>query len=227
MEINNSHPPRPIGPFVNPDDLPVGGPEHQAKKFEAAKDNSFREDFVPNGGAQHRGPIEGGATGPTPESRPNKATGADGIGAFLKGEWDFGPKGLEVKKVQVGVTPHTDWLPSKGIGPGISDGKPGVAEGDAHGGSVTTPSDASRKAGSSSSSSPGTSGGPEGMDWSRGTRIKGQDMKDFKSSIPQAAPQPDYNDLGPSTNEPAQKPADAVVARNENARFGDDLAQRI
>jgi hypothetical protein len=183
-----------------------------AKKFEAAKNNAFREDFVPNGGPQHRGPIEGGATGPTPEPRPDKMTGADGVSGFLKGEWDFGSKGLEVKKVEVGVTPHFDWTPSKkGIGPGMKDGKPGVAEGDAYGGSVTTPADVKGDAKKGGAAASGKSGVPEGLDWSRGTRIKGDDIKEMKRDIPLAAPK-QINDLGPSTNEPEQKKDDTTVA---------------
>jgi hypothetical protein len=161
----------------------------------------------------------------SPAPKADKRTGADGGGVFCKGTFDFGPKGFKVT-VQCGATAHTDWMPGKGFGPGVNDGKPGVATGDGKGGSVTTPGDA-KKAGASSSASSGKPGVPEGLDWSKGTRIKGEDLKEMKRDIGPAPPRPDYNDLGPSTNEPEQKADDTTVARNDNARLGDDLAQRI
>jgi hypothetical protein len=193
--------------------LPTISDGQAAKNFAAIKDSADRskEDNVPNGGPQHRGPLEGGATGGSPTPSADRMTGLDGGGAFLRGEWDIGSKGLVVKKVEAGVTAHTDWMPGKGVGPGVKDGKPGVAEGDAKGGSVTTPGDA--KTGAASSAGGGKSGGnagvPEGLDWSKGTRIKGEDKK---IDIPPAAPRTDYNDLGPSTNEPEQKKDDTAVA---------------
>jgi hypothetical protein len=214
---------QPLGPI----------PDGQAKKFEAAKDSAFREDLVTNnGGPQYRGgPIPGGAEGGSPKGGANKATGADGGGAFCGGSIDFGPDGrLHVTDFNCGVTGHADWMPGKGVGPGIKDGKPGVAEGNTKdGSSVTTPGDAAKKAGSSSSASGGKSGVPEGLDWfDEKHRIKHDDpAKDLKSDIGPAPPRPDYNDLGPSTNEPEQKAEDAAVARNDDARLGDDLAQRI
>ena len=119
-------------------------------------------------------------------------------------------------------------MPGRGIGPGLKDGKPGVAEGDGKGGGVTTPADVkgdAKKDGAAGAGKSGGNAGIEGLDWSKGTRIKGQEMKEFKSAIPPAPPR-QINDLGPSTNEPDQKPADAAVAQNDR-RLGDDLAQRI
>lgn len=129
------------------------------------------------------------------------------------------------------MTAHIDGTPGKGVGPGIKYGqspgqpqsgvKPGVAAGDAHGGTVTTTDDV-KKAGSSSSASStcsSKSDAPEGLKWVD----KNQDLK---GAIPPPAP-PQINDLGPSTNEPEQKTEDAAVARNDEARLGDDIAQRI
>lgn len=211
---------QPLGPL----------PDTQAKKFEVAKDSADRskEDNTPNGGPQFRGPIGGGATGASPSPSPNKATGADGVGGFFKFEWGIGSDGKPyIKNAQAGVTPHFEWTPGNGVGPGVKDGKPGVAEGDGKGGSVNTLGDAAKKAGSSSSASPGRSGVPEGLNWfDKDHRIK-DPLKDLKGDIAPAPPRPDTNDLGPSTNEPEQKAADAAVARNDDARLGDDLAQRI
>jgi hypothetical protein len=175
-------------------------PDIHTKNFEAAKDSAFREDLVPNGGPTFPGPLPGGATGGSPSPRADKATGFDGAGGFCGGSIDFGPKGLQVDHFQCGVTPQFDWEPGKGVGPGIKDGKPGVAYGD---GSVTTPGDVTKRAGSSSSASGGKR--PEGLYWSRGTRIKGDDLKDLKRDTPPPAA-PQINDLGPSTNEPEQPP---------------------
>jgi hypothetical protein len=223
METDNN-PRQPIGPFPNTDTIGPE-PEKEVKKFEAAKDGAFREDFVPNGGDQNRGPIPGGAE-PSGKGGPsNKATGVDRGGVICKGTFDFGPKGFKVT-AQCGATAHIDKTPGKGVGPGVKDGKPGVAAGDAHGGDVYNLDDASKKAGASSTASSGKSGVPEGLDWSKGTRIKGEDLKNLKRDIP-PPPTPQINDLGPSTNEPEQKAEDAAVARNDQARFGDDIAQRI
>jgi hypothetical protein len=98
----------------------------------------------------------------------------------------------------------------KGVGPGMKDGKPAVATGDAHGGSATTADDV-KKATSSSSSSTASptcsskSNVPEGLNWV-------DQNKDLKDAIPPAAA-PQINDLGPSTN--------------DKARFDDDIAQRV
>jgi len=196
--------------------LPRTSEGQEAKKFEAAKNSADRskEDNVPNGGPQFRGPLEGGATGPSPTPSADRMTGFDGAGAFLRGEWDFGSKGPEVKKVEVGGTAHTDWMPGRGVGPGMKDGKPGVAEGNANGGGVTTPGDVkgdAKKDGAANKAGGGKSGVPEGLDWSKGTRIKGDDIKEMKRDIPPAAPK-QINDLGPSTNEPEQKKDDTTVA---------------
>ena len=179
-----------------------------------------------------------------PSPRADKATGLDGGGVFCGGSVDVGSDGrLHVTAVQCGATAHTDWMPGKGVGPGMKDGKPGVATGNTKdGSSVNRPGDAAKKAGSSSSASGGKSGVPEGLDWlDEKHRIKHQDpLKDLKSDIAPAPPRPDYNHLGPSTNEPEQKEEDTAVARNDDpkgggqagtpnpdARLGDDLAQRI
>jgi hypothetical protein len=191
--------------------LPQISDRQAAKNFAAVKNSADRskEDNVPNGGPQYRGPLEGGATGGSPSPSADRMTGLDGGGVFFRGRWDVGSKGLQVDRLEGGATAHTDWMPGKGIGPGVKDGKPGVAEGDAKGGSVNTPGDV--KGGAASSAGGGKSGGnagvPEGLDWSRGTRIKGDDIKDMKRDIPQAPPK-NYNDLGPSTNEPEQKQKD-------------------
>jgi hypothetical protein len=208
-------------------------PERQCKNFEAAKDSAFREgekdsraaSLANNGGDQNRGPIQGGPE-PSGKGGPlNKATGLDGGGGFFQFKWDVGGDGhLHASDPQVGVTGHTEWLPGKGAGAGMKDGKPGVATGDGHGGSVTTVDDV-KKATSSSSSSTASptcsnkSNAPEGLKWV-------DQNKDLKDAIPPAAA-PQINDLGPSTNEPDQKTDNGAVARNDEARFGDDIAQRI
>ena len=231
METNNN-PLRPIGPFPNTDIMVGPEPEKEVKKFEAAKNSAFREDLVTNnGGPQYRGgPIPGGAEGGSPKGGPlNKATGVDSAGAFCGGSIDVGPNGrLRVTGFNCGVTTHIDGTPGKGYGPGIKDGKPGVAEGNTKdGSSVTTAGDASKKAGASSSAGPGKSGGFEGSDWFDDKHRIKDSVKALKRDIPAAPPGPDYNDLGPSTNEPEQKADDTTVARNDDARRGDDLAQRI
>jgi hypothetical protein len=83
-------------------------PETEAKNFSAAKDSADRskEDNVPNGGPQFRGPLEGGATGGSPSPRADRQTGLDGGGAFFGGTWDFGSKGLQVGDLKGGATPH-------------------------------------------------------------------------------------------------------------------------
>jgi hypothetical protein len=193
--------------------LPQVSDGQAAKNFTAAKNSADRskEDNVPNGGPQYRGPVEGGATGGSPTPSADRMTGLDGGGVFFRGRWDIGSKGLQVDRLEGGATAHTDWMPGKGVGPGVKDGKPGVAEGDGKGGSVTTTGDVKGEA-KGGSKSGGNAGVPEGLDWSRGTRIKGDDVKDMKRDIPQAAPK-NYNDLGPSTNEPEQKKdGDTTVA---------------
>jgi hypothetical protein len=217
METDNN-PLQPIGPFPNIDYGPEQ--EKEVKKFVAAKDNAFREDFVPNGGEQNRGPIPGGAE-PSGKGGPfNKATGVDRAGVICKGTFDVGPEGLKVT-VQCGATAHIEGTPGNGVGPGEKDGKPGVATGDAHGGNVYTLGDASKKAGASSTASDGKGGA--------GAPAPVKDpvpdsLFFYKLTTP---PEPQINDLGPSTNEPEQKAEDAAVARNDQARFGDDIAQRI
>jgi hypothetical protein len=209
-------------------------PDTRCKNFEAAKDAAFRDDLVTNnGGEKNRGPIPGGAE-PSGKGGPsNRATGVDGAGVSCGATWDVGGDGLRITGGQCGVTTHIDGPPGKGYGGGIKWGgsspgqpqtgvKPGVATGDAHGNSVTTADDV-KKAGSSSPTSTASStcstksSTPEGLKWVD----KNQDLK---SAIPPAAT-PEINDLGPSTNEPEQK-TDAA-AQNDEARFGDDIAQRI
>jgi len=206
-----------IGPPAPQQTTPTTSEGQEAKKFEAAKNSADRskEDNVPNGGPTYRGPLEGGATGGSPTPNANRATGLDGGGVFFGGSWDFGSKGLKFNDLRAGGTAHTDWMPGRGVGPGIKDGKPGVAEGDGKGGNVTTPGDVKgdAKKGGAANKSGGNAGVPEGLDWSKGTRIKGDDLKEMKRDIPPAAPR-QINDLGPSTNEPEQKPKDegATVA---------------
>jgi hypothetical protein len=227
METTNN-PLRPIGPFVKPDDLAGPAPDKDVKKFEAAKKDSTdtsKEDNVRNGGPQFRGPLEGGATGGSPAPKADKMTGLDGGGVFFGGSWDFDSKGLHFNGLKGGATLHGDWMPGRGVGPGVKDGKPGVAEGNGKGGDVTTPGDASKKAGSSSSAAAGKA--PEGLNWTDDNHRIKDSVKALKRDLPAAPPKPDCNDLGPSTNEPEQKTEDTVVARNDDARFGDDLAQRI
>jgi hypothetical protein len=220
---------------LDPSRLPPLPPiPDKCQNFEAAKDSAFRDDLVTNnGGEKNRGPIPGGAE-PSGKGGPsNRATGVDGAGVSCGATWDFGRDGLRITGGQCGVTTHIDGPPGKGYGPGIKWGqspgqpqsgvKPGVATGDAHGNSVTTADDV-KKAGSSSPTSTASStcsnksSTPEGLKWVD----KNQDLK---SAIPPAAA-PEINDLGPSTNEPEQK-TDAAVAQNDEARFGDDIAQRI
>jgi hypothetical protein len=189
----------------------------EAKKFEAAKNSAGDrnlEDNTPNGGPpQYRGPLEGGATGGSPTPGPAGMTGVDKVGGFVQGEWDITNKGVEVKKVQAGATAHIDQpLEKKGVGVGVNDGKVGVANGDAYGGSVTTPASANKAASSSSSSSSspasdGTSGAAARPPYKDPVP---DSLHFYKLTTP---PQPQINDLGPSTN--------------DGARFGDDLAQRV
>jgi hypothetical protein len=122
METNNN-PLQPMGPFPNTDDVNVNPDTgKETKKFEAAKDNAFREgekdsraaSLTNNGGPLYRGPIGGGATGPTPLPRPDKATGADGVGGFCGGSIDVGPNGrVRVADFGCGVTGQTDWSPDQ------------------------------------------------------------------------------------------------------------------
>jgi hypothetical protein len=232
METYNN-PLRPMGPFPNTDDTnfnPQSGKE--AKKFEVAKDSAFREgekdsraaSLANNGGPLYRGgPIGGAAEGAIPLPRPDKATGAVGVTGFCGGSIDIGPKGLpRVTDFGCGVAPQTDWNPDtkNGYGPGSKNGEPGVATGpvgtdagsSGKGGSVYTLGDA-MKAGSSSSSS---SSSPA-SDGTSGAAAR----PPYKDPVPDSLnfyklttpPQPQINDLGPSTN--------------DGPRFGDDLAQRV
>ena len=216
-------------------------PDTQFKKFEAAKDSAFRDDLVTNnGGPQYRGgPIQGGPE-PSGKGGPfNKATGVDGVNGFFKFKWDVGPDGRPyATDPEVGATVHIDGTPGKGVGPGMKNGqppaqpqskpctgdppaqpqsgvKPGVAYGNTKDGSSVYTLDDVKKAGDASA----PSDGPKGLNWGD----KNQDLK--RAIPPPAAPQ--INDLGPSTNEPEQKAEDAAVARNDDARLGDDIAQRI
>jgi hypothetical protein len=169
-----------------------------AKKFEAAKNSADRskEDNVPNGGSFFRGPLEGGATADPPSGGDDRRPSVVGGGIFFGGEWDFGSKGVEVRRFKGGVTLHSDPDKKEGYGIGMKDGGLGVAKDNADGGSVTTPGDV--KGDGKSGGKPGV---PEGLDWS----------KDLKRAIPPAAPK-DINDLGPPTNEPEQKKDDTAVA---------------
>jgi hypothetical protein len=216
-------------------------PDTQCKKFEGAKDAAFREDLVTNnGGPQYRGgPIQGGPE-PSGKGGPfNKATGADDVGAVLKFKWDVGPNGRPyATDPEVGVAGHTYGAPGKDVGLGFKDGqppaqpqsnpcagdppaqpqsgvKPGVAYGNTKDGTSVYTLDDAKKAGAASA----PSDGPKGLNWVD----KNQDLK--RAIPPPAAPQ--INDLGPSTNEPEQKTENAAVARNDGARLGDDIAQRI
>ena len=206
----------------------------EAKKFEAAKNSAgdrSLEDNTPNGGPpQYRGPLEGGATGGSPTPRPAGMTGVDKGGVFVGGEFDVTDKGVKVTKVQAGATAHIDQdLEKKGVGVGVNDGKVGVANGDAYGGSVTTP-DSVKKAGASSSSNSSSSSSPA-SDGTSGAAAR----PPYKDPVPDSLrfyklttpPQREINDLGPPTNELKQKAEDAAVARNDQARFGDDIAQRV
>jgi hypothetical protein len=236
METYNN-PRQPMGPFPNTDGYGGLASEKEVNKFEVAKDSAFREgekdsraaSLANNGGDQNRGPIPGGAE-PSGKGGPsNKATGVDRGAVICKGTFDVGPKGPKVT-VQCGVAGHIDETPGKGVGGGVDvkDGKlkPGAVIGDAHGGDVYTLDDASKKAGASSSASPGKSAAPEGLDWTDDKHRIKDSVNAIKRDIPPPPP-PQINDLGPSTNEPEQKAEDSVVARNDNARFGDDIAQRI
>jgi hypothetical protein len=89
------------------------------------------------------------------------------------------------------------------------------------GGSVYTLSDASKKAGASSSDSDGRSGAAAPAPYKDPVP---DSLFFYKLTTP---PEPQINDLGPSTNEPEQKTEDAAVALNDEARLGDDIAQRI
>ena len=209
--MNSAAPRQPLPQSSN------GQASEAAKKFEVAKDSAFREgekdsraaSLTNNGGPLYRGgPIEGGATGPTPEARPHRMTGFDGIGGSLKLQWDYTSKGLEAKKPEIAVTPHFDWTPSsKGYGPGMKDGKPGVAEGDANGASVTTLDDVKGGAKKSDGSKSGDQASIPGLNWTdENHRIK-DSVKAIKGDIPKAPPR-QINDLGPSTNEPEQKQKD-------------------
>jgi hypothetical protein len=219
----------------------------EAKKFEVAKDSAFREgekdsraaSLTNNGGPLHRGgPIGGAAQGAIPEPRPDKATGAVGVTGFCGGSIDIGPKGLpRVTDFGCGVTPQTDWNPDKknGYGPGFKNREPGVATGpvgtdegsSGKGGSVYTLGDA-KKAGSTSTSNSSSTAN----DGTSGAAYRPPAPKDpvpdsLRFDKLTTPPQREINDLGPPTNELKQRAEDAAVARNDQARFGDDIAQRV
>jgi hypothetical protein len=150
----------------------------------------------------------------------DRMDGDTSLGAiFGKGKWDFGPNGL-TGSISGGITSH-------GYGVGVNDkGEIGVAKGDHEGGSVTSIGDAkegANKAVNGSGSSNKNSGAPEGMDWSRGTRIK--DNSSTKDIVPPAGSEPKKtegpNDLGPSTNDPSKEKKDeneTAVAQNDNTK---------
>ena len=148
------------------------------------------------------------------ERDPAMGYARDFVGAMESVMHAVADKGVKVTKVQAGATAHIDQdLEKKGVGVGVNDGKVGVANGDAYGGSVTTP-DSVKKAGASSSSS---SSSPA----SDGTSGHAAPLPPYKDPVPDSLhfyklttpPQRQINDLGPSTN--------------DGARFGDDLAQRV
>jgi hypothetical protein len=162
------------------------------------------------------GGLGGGRKGPalkTPGS--DRMDGDFSFGGFGKGTWDFGPGGLKIGG-SGGVTVG-------GYGIGVNDkGQVGVAKGDAwDGGSVTSVGDA--KAGAASAvnggSKPAGSGAPEGLEWSRGTRVKDNDT--MKSSVPAAPKSEGPNDLGPTNNDPAAEPKkenETAVAKNDTPK---------
>jgi hypothetical protein len=70
----------------------------------------------------------------------------------------------------------------------------------------------------------GNAGAPEGLNWSDGSnRIKG-DNKEGGTGGTAAPAEPQIDDLGPSTNEPEQKPEqkdeDTAVAQNDDPKGG-------
>ncbi|HSE40658.1 MAG TPA: hypothetical protein VLH08_07825 [Acidobacteriota bacterium] len=150
----------------------------------------------------------------------DRMDGDTSLGAiFGKGTWDFGPGGFH-GSISGGVTSH-------GYGIGMNDkGEVGVAKGDHEGGSVTSIGDAKGAANSAingSGSSNKNSGVPEGMDWSRGTRVK--DTSSTKDIVPPASSEPKKtegpNDLGPSTNDPSKEKKDeneTAVAQNDTTK---------
>jgi hypothetical protein len=169
-----------------------------------------RMDGGPNGGPEFRGPLGGGPPG-------GPASGGFGGGVFGQGTWDYDSKGLHGSGSAGGTV--------GGYGAGVNDrGEFGVATGGAEGGRVTSPGDA--KAGAASavggSKGGGQSGVPEGLDWSHGTRVKGDSAQDNSDLKPKEdAPKREVNDLGPSTNEPAQPTEDdtsTAVAQNDDGK---------
>jgi hypothetical protein len=99
-----------------------------------------------------------------------------------------------------------------------------VAKGDHEGGSVTSVADAKGAAnkavnggGSGSGSQNKTSGTPEGLDWSKGTRVKDNTSITVEPKKQEEGP----NDLGPSTNDPAtetKKEDETAVAQNDTKK---------
>ena len=149
-----------------------------------------------------------------------KMPGADrmdgdfGFGVFGKGTWDYDSRGLH-GSANGGATVG-------GYGLGINDrGQLGAATGDANGGSVTSLGDAkagaAKAAGGGSASTSGSA--PEGMDWSKGTRIKDNATNNAPANNAPNTEGP--NDLGPSTNDPATDPKkedDTAVAKNDTPK---------
>ncbi len=144
----------------------------------------------------------------------DRMDGDSGGAIFGGGTWDFGPNGLH-GSAHGGVT-------YGGYGLGVNDkGQVGVAKGDASGGSVTSPGDAQGAANSMVGGS-GTkgSGVPEGLDWSRGTRVK-DSSSNKDTGTTQEKKTEDYNDLGPSTNDPSteeKKEDETAVAQNDTSQ---------
>ncbi len=135
------------------------------------------------------------------------APSPSGLGGFINGTWDPSPKGGLTGGVSGG---GVTW---DGYGGGVNDkGQPGLAKGDATGGSVTSPSDATK----TSNSSTDKGGAPAGMEW--GKHIK-NDWVPPAGSEPKKTEGP--NDLGPSNNDPAmeqKKENETAVAQNDSTK---------
>lgn len=134
---------------------------------------------------------------------------------FGGGTWDFGPNGLHGSG-HGGIT-------FGGYGLGVNDrGQVGVAKGDHEGGSVTSPSDAQGAANSAvnGGSSNKSSGVPEGLDWSRGTRTSKSDRELLAPASDEPKKTEGPNDLGPSNNDPStqeKKEDETAVAQNDTS----------